>query len=231
MEGKNIPPAWRVNEGEMMMDYIDERLSAALQDVPLPEGLANRILERLAGEQLAISGSQQRAEVRSSRRWILAVGSGLLAVAAMLLVAVWLGMHRGENLSEQFVLDEAIRSFNTPLDQLGYPIAEKAGPEEYPFSQAVLPIRGTTWRHLDGFLGHRGVVYDLPGPGGASASLYVVEGGTVKDVGETPAWHPFTTAGCCASAWREGGLLYVLVVQGDPATYRAYLRLPNEPVA
>ena len=80
-------------------------------------------------------------------------------------------------------------------------------------------------------MGHRGVVYDLPGPAGTNAVLYVVDAGALEGFGEAPALNPFTTAGCCASAWQEGGLLYVLVVQGDPATYRAYLNLPHGPVA
>ena len=243
MEGKNAPPARRANEGETMTDSIDERISDALHAVSVPVGLSTRILERLAQEDLAVSAAQVAAteegltalpnlrSERFSRRWILAGTGGLLAAAAMLFVVVWLGMNRGERLSEQFVLDEAIRSFNASVERSGYPVADKAGPDEYPFSQAVLPIRGTTWRHLDGFLGHRGVVYDLPGPANTSAALYVIEDATVEEVGATPALRPFTTAGCCASAWREGRLLYVLVVQGDPATYRAYLKLPNEPVA
>jgi hypothetical protein len=47
----------------------------------------------------------------------------------------------------------------------------------------------------------------------------------------SPAPHPFTTAGCCASAWQENGLLYTLVVKGEPASYEAYLNLAVEPVA
>lgn len=226
-----------------MTDSIDDRISAALHDVPVPQGLVARILERLAREDAVTSAAQEtvtaegatplpdRRTERFSRRWILVGTGGLLATAAMLLVAVWLGTNRREQLSEQFVLNEAILTFNASVERSGYAVAENAGPGEYPFSQAVLPIRGTTWRHLDGFLGRRGVVYDLPGPGNARAALYVVEDGMVEQAGTVPALRPFTTAGCCASAWREGRLLYVLVVQGDSATYRAYLKTPNEPVA
>ena len=81
------------------------------------------------------------------------------------------------------------------------------------------------------FEGRRGVVYDLPGPAGTSAALYVIDAEAAEGFDEAPALRPFTTAGCCASSWQEGGLLYVLVVQGDPATYRAYLNLPRVPVA
>ena len=36
------------SEDEAMNDCVDEKLAAALYDVPVPEGLAQRLLERLA---------------------------------------------------------------------------------------------------------------------------------------------------------------------------------------
>ena len=135
----------------------------------------------------------------------------------------------GEPLSEQFVLDEAIRSFDMGVDKPGTLLAEKPAPAA--ILSALRCCRsaepgGGRWTE---FLGRRGVVYDLPGPAGTDAALYVVETEAVEGFGAAPAWQPFTTAGCCASAWQEGGLLYVLVVQGDAATYRAYLEPPARP--
>jgi hypothetical protein len=84
---------------------------------------------------------------------------------------------------------------------------------------------------LPDFLGHRGVVYELPGPGGTHAALYVVDCGDIAGISATPAQQPpSTTAGCCASAWQKDGLLYVLVVEGDASLYRGYLT-PRSPVA
>jgi len=228
-----------------MKDSVDEKLAVALFDVPVPPGLAERLLAGLAAEPnrpveelpvakdpLAVSRSSSFVPRFSGRRWFLA-GSGLAAVAAGLLIAVWLGLDRGEGLSEQFVLDEAIRSLDAGVGQPGRLLAEQPGPGDYPFSLAVVQVRGAKWRPLrgDSFLGRRGVVYDLPGPAGTSAALYVVGSGTSAGFADAPALHPFTTAGCCASAWQQNGLLYVLVVQGDPATYRAFLNRPHGPVA
>ena len=90
----------------------------------------------------------------------------------------------------------------------------------------------TKWRPVEGFLGRRGVIYDFSRPAGVRAALYVVDG-EVERLRTVPTLHPSTTAGssCCASAWQEGRLLYVLVVQGDRATYESYLKLPRSPVA
>ncbi len=200
-----------------MRDHVDARLTAAFQDVPVPDGLAQRLLERLTAERTR------------SRRWLL-IGGGLLAAAAGLLLAVWLASPREERFSEQFVLDEAIRWFDVTAQCPARLLSEKAAPEAYPVSQMVLCPGGTRWRPLDDFLGRRGVIYDLPGPAGVRAALYVVER-EADGLATSPALRPFTTAGYCASAWQEGGLLYVLVVQGDTMAYEGHLNLPRSPVA
>jgi len=208
-----------------MRDQLDANISAAMHEVPVPEGLAERLLIGLVNNQAEATVGAKTV----SRRWALAYG-GLAATAAGLMVAVWLGSRPAEHVSEQCVLDEAIRSFNLGFDEPGHLLSEKPAPAEHPLSRVVLRIRGTRWRHLEGFLGHRGLVYDLPGPAGARASLYVVAQ-DVEGLGTAPSLRPFTTAGRCATAWSEGGLLYVLVVQGDPTIYRGYLNLPRSPVA
>lgn len=208
-----------------MRDQFDARLTAAFRDVPVPTGLDERLLARLVAEQ------SPAPSLRFSRRWWLVAGSLATAAAASLLVAVWLGLEGRPPISAEYAVGEAIQSFASGVERPGYSVAERPAPSEYPLSQWVLAIRGTTWQPLEGFLGRRGVVYHLPGPAGASAALYVVEQDNVGDIGTEPEQHPFTTAGCCASAWREGGLLYVLVVQGDRATYGRYLNLPRSPLA
>jgi hypothetical protein len=223
-----------------MRDDVDARLTAAFHDVSAPEGLAGRLLDRLAATatqrdsrgqfSAPLAAPRAAAGVAYSRRRALAVGGGVLAVAAAIMVAVWLGQPGQRRLSEQIVLAEAIQSFETGAKDAGRPLSES--PAEYPVSRMVRHTGGAKWRFVDGFLGGRGVVYDLSGLAGARARLYVVARG-VEGLRTTPALHPSTSAGCscCASAWQEGGLLYVLVVQGDAATYEGFLNLPRSPMA
>jgi hypothetical protein len=215
-----------------MKDHFDERLAALLQDVLVPEGLAQRVLKRLDDENSGLK-HEKRSLARAS--WTvpsrLMVGSGLLATAAMLLIVFWLNSRSTGPISEQFVLNEAIRLFETIEDQPGSRWTEKAASINYPFSKAILPVRGMRWRPVNGWLSGRGVMYDLPGPVGANAVLYVMNVDSMEDLQEKPAQNPFSTAGCCASAWLEEGLLYILVVKGDAATYRTYLDIPHQPVA
>jgi hypothetical protein len=207
-----------------MRDDVDAHLTKTFRDVAVPEGLAERLLAGLAAE---------RPRPRS-RRWLFAAG-GLAAAAATVLLAVWLGGPATEPVSEDSVRNEAIQLFNSGVKQPGYPLANGA-PSQYPFSPQVVSIQRTNWRHISGFLGsYSGVVYDLPGPPGARAALYVVACNGVAGLGQSPdsPKNAFTTASsnCCASAWQEGGLLYVLVVEGDQSNYGRYLNLPSSPIA
>ncbi len=158
------------------------------------------------------------------------IGGGLAAAAAVLVLAVWLAPPGHQRVSEQVVLDEAIRMFDAAAQSRGQLLSETPAPEAYPLSSMVLCPGGTRWRPLDDFLGGGGVVYELPGPAGVRAALYVVEQ-EGDGLAMTPAVAPFTTAGSCAAAWQEGALLYVLVVQGNTAAYQGYLSLPRSPVA
>jgi hypothetical protein len=214
-----------------MRSSVDEKLAAVLHDVLVPDGLAQRLLERLENEKPMVGNALPAARRGLSRRtW--AISAGLAALAAGLLIAAWLGLQKDEELSPQYVLDEAIRLFDADLDEPGPLLARTPAPTEYPHSVAVFQVRGARWRHLESFLGRRGVVYDLPGPtADRGAALYVIESDGIDCLDALPSSRPYTTAGCCASVWQEGGLLYVFVVQGDESTYRAYLNLPHGPMA
>jgi len=199
---------------------IDAKIAAAFHDVPVAEDLAERVLLRLAAE---------RPKASVSRRWLL-VGGGLSALAAGLLVALWRGFQQSDPFSEQFVLGEAIRWFANGTLESRLPCADEPPPADYPFSKAVVQGPKTAWRAIDGFLGSRGIAYDVTTAGGEKAVLYVIAC-TVKTRGVAPALQPFTTAGCSASVWQEDGLVYILVVQGDPSAYRRSLRLPTGQIA
>ena len=236
-----------------MRDETDAYLTAAFQDVPVPDGLEQRLLDCLAADTIegesaglsvlpiAVGGPEilvrpsadSNAAPPSSRLPppSLAVGRQQFAGrGGRTRNRCLVGTHGERHLSERIVLDEAIQSFGVGSKASGRLLSE--APAEYPPSRMVRHSGATRWRPADGFLGSRGVVYDLAGPAGTHAALYVVDR-EVEGLRTAPTLHPFTTAGssCCASAWQEGGLLYVLVVQGDRATYENYLKLPRSPVA
>jgi hypothetical protein len=230
------------------LQQLDSRIGAAFHDVPIPPGLAERVLDNLTHaraetlvsnalnaepDQAADSDTSislpSEGKRKVSRRWLLLAG-GLLSTAAILFISLWLNFHNVESYSEQTVLDEAIRFFDADAVDGGILLAERSPPKAYQFSRSVFLSKGIHWRKISNFLGRSGIAYDLPGRDGGRATLYVVEQSALG-LGNEPQYRPFTTGGFSASAWQEGGLLYVLVVQGEPNTYQNFLNLPRGPVA
>jgi len=198
----------------------DDEIAAVMQDVPIPDGLAERLIERL--------GMRPQPR-RVSRRWAIAGGS-LLAVAAGLLIAAWIGINRETPYNESIVLAEAIELFNSEQEAKGLLLSENRPPASYPFSRDVLHVPGTRWRKIEGFLGRSGIAYDLPGQGGSFARLYVVDRKLSCLSGVPPRNARRNTGGVLTSAWQDGDLLYVLVVRGGPRSYHGFLA-PLGPVA
>jgi hypothetical protein len=102
-------------------------------------------------------------------------------------------------------------------------------PRKYPAAKA-LTVQPATWRWVKGLLGRsRGVAYQLRAPA-AKATLYVIDDDAGHDspqIGPLPASPPSgprsTTGGRAMSVWRSNGLVYILVVQGGAAEYKAFV--------
>ncbi len=209
----------------------DDVISAAFKDVPVPQGLAERLLDRLeVSVQAPAAASPMVARPkRVSRRWAVA-GCTLLAIAAGLLVFAWIGINNAPTWSEDKVLADAIKFFNSDRAGDGHLFAEAKPPESYPPSRDVILGTGTKWRRVEGFLGSKGVAYDLPGRGGSFATLYVVKRKVSGLPSEPPRKPRGDTGGVSSAAWQDGGLLYVLVIRGGTRSYRGLLA-PLGPVA
>jgi len=239
----------RWQEAFERMQDIDGRIEQSMPQVPTPEGLQDRLLARLAEAQQA-QGSQSIATPRcraaanaeplgdsgrsvcKSRRWLFAAGA-VLSTSAVLLVVAWLGQHRAVPLTQALVQEAAIQFFLSESgDVMGHPLAEQAPPAAYPFSREVVAVAQARWRPVEGLLDRDGLAYDLNPGGRVRATLYVVRvRQDVAELGSTPPWPPFSTAGCAMAAWQEGDLLYMLVVRGQTRTYRHLLAAPQGPLA
>jgi len=236
---------------------VDATLAEAFRDVPVPEGLADRITARLAavrngqgasGEGFPSVGHESappngraattavpgpiaqvaRTRRRVLRRWLLA-GAGGMAVAASLLVALIVARQQPPALERAEVLDGAIEFFDSDWDQVGQLAAESQPPRAYPAGPEfdVAKFPQIRWRLIADFLGCEGVAYDMARPGGARATLYVVKC-TVPNLPGGPPLTPLRTTGNrSVGAWQTGGLLYVLVVEGGNRTYQSFLPRPT----
>jgi hypothetical protein len=236
----------------------DAAVAAACRDVPVPDRLAERLLERLAGaraegarapgavlacrlpgvlsaveapaaDKMPAAGSRaDRPERRLSRRW-LALAAAALGTAAALLAAVWVESRHAAACTPSAVLEQATEFFRGESPAAGSRLAEVAPPAAYPISRDVLRTPQLRWRPIRGLLGCSGVAYDLSAPGGSRATLYVICR-AVPRLPTQPPRQPWPTTAGCTAAWQDGGLLYVLVVEGGPEVYQSHLRPPSGPL-
>jgi hypothetical protein len=212
-----------LGEQFVRLQRLDTALQTAFRQVPVPAGLAATLLAAVEPSSPPVV-TVQTPTVRRSRRHWLAVGSlAAAATAAALLLAVWLGMHRATADRPAAIWQASIDFFAADRPAGGKPLDAVVN-NHFPLSRSIFRLPQTRCRSISGFLGTSGVAYDLPASVGARATLYVVDREAAGLPEQPPLSPAFSTAGCWTAAWRENGLLYVLVVDGGPRAYQGYLK-------
>lgn len=230
---------------------LDAQVAAVFGDVPVPEGLADRIVARLlAAERAPVAAveveapaadraepqASPRAPRRVGRRWLAAaaVAAGLAVSAAIFLVQ----FDRKPPLTARQIQSGALDFAMQDADRFGTGelLTESNEPAELPYSRALYQFRGTRVRPVDGLLGRSGVAYDVTGQFGHTATLYVFRAhpaGTSPLPDDLPSEPPRfrdtdRTGGYCSATWRSGDVLYVLVVRHDSKrTYDGFVQPPG----
>ena len=245
------PGSENLSDAELRTVYdklkqTDVVLAEAFHDVPVPEGLADRILDRLASaaepsvlpeEPIATPDSAveldsavaKRGRFWRSRSVLVAT---VLGTAVSLTAAFVILNDSEEGLTGESVEWAAIMLFDNEGNSppAGNLISEKASPGSHPLGPpAVAQLSGIRWRRIDEFLGREGVAYDLAPPGSPRATLYVIKR-KVPNLRDFPPPNPATNSrNQFAAAWQSGGLLYVLVVDGGAGRYRDVLGMSSRP--
>lgn len=213
-------------ETQQRLQQLDAVVAEVMQDVPLPDGLEQRLLDRL---NAAVVRRQSPGVRMVRRRWLPAVA----AVAAAVLLGAFFLVRPSVGPSEAEILAAAVAVFDQTPPGLGQPLADATTEvlETYPPSHEIVTSADTRWRKIDDLLGRRGVAYEMSCWGGGRATLYVVRCETkLPELGATPPSQPRrATGGRAAAAWQTDERLYVLVVQGDAAAYRSLLN-PGRPL-
>lgn len=218
---------------------LDQSLADVFQDVPVPEGLADRVLTCLAadaearGEQTEPAADARAGPAsespRFSRRWLFA-GAGSIAAAVAVLWLVGIQAERSSLLVVSNAEQTAIEFYRVDTATGGQLVDIAPPPESYPFAADIQQMPATRWRWVRNFLGRSAVAYDLTTPTGEHGTLYVVLG-TGTEVAIRPSRQPLVTQGCAASVWQTADCLYVLVVEGGERSYGRFLTTPREPLA
>jgi hypothetical protein len=217
----------------------DARISQAMQAIPLPAGLRERVLARLDGEPI----------IRPRRRWA-AWGAGVAAAAALLLATrFWWPRGSADRTLVQgaAVLAEEAAKTRVPAVQSPWPRNLSRTPEAVTAQaqrrfqlDAAAPGR-LPLRQLVGMstatLGGRQVAvlhYQLPrGPAAplADVAVYVLPTAQfrVKNVGEPSV--QFETGGVAVTVWSESQFVYVGVHSGPADDWQRFLQPPARPIA
>jgi hypothetical protein len=202
---------------------IDAALRAAIHDVPMPGGLADRLLARLQAEEVELPAVNVASTTGRQRTawWQTGLAACLLIAASAVLAWKWLPAQPTNvvTLAEAWSQDlgDAWRPMTSAPKALAIPVRLSAAP------------RG--WQPTSKLMGYNAVAYDFSRPG-RRAVLFVVQ---VAPEGELPSSPPnspqYSAGGRLLAAWVTGKRMCLLVVEGDDRAYRDLIRPRLGPVA
>ncbi len=227
------------------LQRLDAAIADAFRDVPVPAGLEARILSRLQAVPSEADSpapivvppaiSAHQGELRSvvpgpwflRRRWLLFAG-GLTAAAAAVLLIVLGMLRRPHEFRKSDVLELAVQFYLNDMHGGGQVLGKTAVRSDYPFSENLMSLISgrfpeIRWRPIAAFLNRRAVAFDVVGPQGTVATLYVTECSVDGLPAEVPVRPMLSTGDTSVSAWQEGELLCVLVVDGGIQAYERFL--------
>jgi hypothetical protein len=230
------------------IEQWDTAIRQSIEEVPVPPGLAERILERLraarpdeaagasggllsrsvsvALQSDASSGETQLAPPStargwSRRHWVGAAAAALVAGVLVIAVGNWL---RPASEVELPVLADQWR------ERLGDDWQQIArAPENFavPPSLLVAPQR---WQWIDQFTTVPVAAYELVHAKAGRAMLYVARMSRAGLPSAPPVSPQSNTGGRAVAWWQTGDRVYVLVVD-DERSYRAFVRPSAVPLA
>lgn len=217
------------------IETLDAKIGAAMGDVPVPADLAARLLARLPAEQpeseaardeTAATPNEPAATPRGRFGWKRAAAA--LTLAAALLVGATLALF--DRAPSQLTPDGVRRFAQQRYEELSregdWRELASAPLDRYPTSRRVAG-RARRWRRLPNAVDPRAVAYDLTPRGSKYRTTLMVLHTQVAGLSNLPPKDPFWTQGRLIAAWRQGNLLYVLVLEapdgggaGLPLRYR-----------
>lgn len=218
--------------------YIERRdraIAAATQQMPVPEGLAERILANLAHQTPAACPADVRQPAdragrprptiatRPWRRRNFKIVLGGAAVAAVVGLAAF-ALRPNREPIDAAAVEQFARDVYT-ADHADAELLTTAAPQQFPIDARLARAHIRGWREMGrGFLDLPAIAYTLTNNRGIGATLYVVDPASrsLASIAMTP--RPLvSTGGLTIGVWQNGGQLYVLVVPGGTREFRSYL--------
>jgi hypothetical protein len=222
----------------MAIQAWDAKITSAMRDVPVPTGLADRLLEATAQAERKTADevdSQVNDETegpiaeparmpagRWRKIWAAGVAASLVAAAVLVAFVAWYAGWR-DNLTSAQVAEWA-RQWSQDLDLARWERNE-AFPQAYPV-EGSLRIQPVAWQRFQALNDSQAVAYllNVP-PDRSSAYLLVIRTHKGRQLPGFPSSRPDSTTGnLCVGVWKSNGCLYALVVPGSETDYRRVLK-------
>jgi len=231
----------------------DAAIARAFHDVPVPDGLSERLLAALQkdGEESAKESSSsfvdqavtEQDDLRPTavvaipaarpRRWVRVASVG--AIGASLVAVVCFVLFRSGD--QDIAIEEQLQSdvhewMMQACDWTDWSADPAEAPAEVCPNDPVLRADPKQWRVAETRYDSRTIIYDISRPGQHdSAYLFCIraKGGTPAFPATMPTTPRWTTGGVAIGAWQRKGMLYVLAVKGGKAEYRKYVG-PGMPI-
>lgn len=216
---------------------FDQSVAAAMHDLPVPAGLAERLLAKLGEAVLDESGVEEAPNEkvalaprprRISRR--VALGGVL---AASLLVLIALAIQFRPQPSRKITAEELSNAATQWFDDVKHPSGGWRKLEPGQVVDGFVPPAAVTrqpqsWQSLKTTLGETAVAYDVSPQFGRRAVLFVVRTKHIYPVQSLPYSHVTNVSGYfSAAAWQSGGYLYVLVIDKEGQRLDDFVRRPK----
>ena len=227
---------------------FDDRVAAALDDVPIPAGLAERLLAALgapAGEalsapaleaaptpavpRLALGPRRRHAFRRDAyrrdvyrRQWLTSVAA--CAAALLISAMIWWLFHPASNTGGD--LPTLALRWADQLSDAWQPMKSTPAGFIAPVAMSA-PPRG--WQRAT-LSGRQTVAFDFSRPG-LRAIVFVIRMVEAELPAAPPANPQLHTGGQSIGAWQSPAGTCVLVVEGDERAYRSLIRSGRTPMA
>ncbi|HEV3418008.1 MAG TPA: hypothetical protein VG056_14375, partial [Pirellulales bacterium] len=202
---------------------LDERIAEAAHDVPVPAGLAERVLARVERDLLTtgfVANESSPCEVavkavvparrRSRRRTWSVIAIAVSLFLAVSLAALWPRHHpltdellRSDSGACTWFADLSDRAAWTPFGP------HERGLAQYPFPNSV---RATAngWSYATETVGRSAVAYRLAT--GRHSALFVIPSNDFDGPAAPLAKPQYSTGGWTIGWWQSEGMVYVLIV-------------------
>jgi hypothetical protein len=217
---------------------FDERIAAALDDVPVPAGLAERLLASLAASPVAASEKAEFAAESEPaitaaiplfspharrRRWLTTVA----ACAATLLIGIASWRLLSPAANPEADLPTLAMTWADQLSDAWQPM--KLTPADFAVPTAI-NATPSGWQRATTVSGRQAVVFNLSRRG-LRAMVFVIRmaGGQLPNA--PPADPQLRTGGQSIGAWQSRAGVCVLVIEGDDRAYRSLIRSGGIPMA